>query len=244
MTKTYTSVLLLGSALLAAESNTSAADPVSTNKWEQSVAAGLTLTKGNSDTLLGTLNYLGAKKWDQNEMRVGADAAYGENNSVRNNGMARAYGQYNRLFTESAFGYVRLEGLHDAVADVDYRFTLSPGAGYYFIKNARTVLSAEAGPGLVHEKQGGVEKTYITARLAERFEFRINERARIWQSLEFLPQVDDFNNFLINAELGIEVDIAKNFALRAFVVDSYDNEPAPGRKENDVKLGSAVAYKF
>src|SRR4051812_41252074 len=52
------------------------ATPV-TPHWESSAAAGLTLTRGNSDTLLGTLSLSTGKKWDQNELAMGADGAYG-----------------------------------------------------------------------------------------------------------------------------------------------------------------------
>src|SRR3954467_14948746 len=41
--------------------------------WDVSAAAGLTLTRGNSKTLLFTANLQGAKKWDQNELGLGID---------------------------------------------------------------------------------------------------------------------------------------------------------------------------
>jgi putative salt-induced outer membrane protein len=215
-----------------------------TNKWESSIAAGLTLTRGNSDTLLGNLNYSGIKKWDQNEVRVGLDGSYGENNDVVNNQAVRAFGQYNRLFTERFYGYIRAEGLHDDIAAIDYRFTLGPGVGYYFIKNPKTTLSGEVGPAVVFERQGGRQHSYMTLRFAERLEHRLNDRARLWEAIEFLPQVDDFNNYVVNGEIGVEADLTKTFALRAFVLDTYDNEPAPGRKKNDLKLVTSLVYKF
>ncbi len=100
------------------------------------------------------------------------------------------------------------------------------------------------GPGLIHENQGGKTKTYFTARAAERFELKLNDRVRIWQSLEFLPQVDDLDNYILNAEAGIESALTKKLSLRTFVQDTYDNVPAPGRQKNDVKLVTAIAYKF
>jgi putative salt-induced outer membrane protein YdiY len=216
----------------------------STNRWEKSASVGLTLTEGNSDTLLFTADILAARKWAHDEMNLGASAAYGENNDIKNNEVLRGFAQWNHLFTERFFSYVRLEALHDAVADVEYRITLSPGVGYYFIKNAKTRLSGEVGPGVVFEKQGDDEKTYITARIAERFEHKLNDRAKIWQSLEFLPQVDDFENFIINADVGVEAALTQKLSVRVYAQDTYDNEPAPGRKENDIKLVSALAWKF
>ena len=105
-------------------------------------------------------------------------------------------------------------------------------------------LSAEVGPAFIYENVAGDERGYFTLRVAERFNYKINDRARIWQSAEFLPQVDDWNNYIINAELGIESDLTEKLSLRSFVQDTYDNEPAPGRRSNDVKWVTAIAYKF
>jgi putative salt-induced outer membrane protein len=227
-----------------AQTTTTMVAPVATNKWEKSASAGLTLTKGNSDTLMFTADVLAAKKWKQEEVNLGASATYGENTGLKNNETLRGFGQWNHLFTDRFYSYVRLEALHDAVADVEYRITFSPGVGYYFIKNETTRLSGEVGPGLVIEKQGSIEKTYFTARLAERFDHKLNDRARIWQSIEFLPQIDDLNNYIINAEVGVEAALTQKLSLRVVAQDTFDREPARGRKQNDVKLVSAIALKF
>jgi hypothetical protein len=59
-----------------------------------------------------------------------------------------------------------------------------------------------------------------------------------------LPQVDKFQHFLVNAEIGIDASIAKNLSLEMYVDDAYDSEPAAVSKRNDVKYVSAVSYKF
>src|SRR5690349_19151217 len=151
--------------------------PPAPPKWSASAAAGLTLTRGNSDTLLFTANFLASRKWERNELDFGADATYGEQEDIKNNEAVHGFGQYNRLFTDRFFGYVRLDALHDAIADVDYRVTFGPGVGYYLIKNERTFLRTEMGGGVVFEKQGGEEKTYATLRLAERLEHKLTPTA-------------------------------------------------------------------
>jgi putative salt-induced outer membrane protein YdiY len=212
--------------------------------WVTSASLGLTLTRGNSRTLMFTGNVLSEKKWDKNEIRLGADATYGEDRDQKNAESVRGFAQYNRLFTERLFGYARVDALHDAVADVEYRVMLSPGLGYYFVKNQQTTLSGEVGPGVVFEKQGDETNEYITLRIAERLEHKFNDRVRVWQSVEFLPQVDDWNNFIINSEIGLDTALTKKLSLKVFAVDTYDNEPAPGREKNDLKLVTAIGYTF
>jgi putative salt-induced outer membrane protein YdiY len=62
--------------------------------------------------------------------------------------------------------------------------------------------------------------------------------------VEYLPQVDRWGNYIINSEIGVDTALTKKTSLKVFAIDSYDNEPAPGRKKNDLKLVTAIGYKF
>jgi len=244
-------VLLAATAALPvhaqAQPQTVAAMPEKKPAWNANAALGLTVTRGNSDTLLFNLNIRGEKKWAKNEVRLGFDGTYGENSGTENNEQIKGYGQYNRTFGQEDrwFGYVRLEALHDGIAAVEGRISLSPGLGYSINKNAKTSLVGEVGPGFVAEKLGDARwRDYMTLRVAERFEWKINDRFKLWQSVEWLPQVDDFSNYLLNAELGVSTAITPKWDLRVVLQDTYDNQPAPGRKSNDLKLIAGVGFKF
>ncbi|MGB7746391.1 MAG: DUF481 domain-containing protein [Verrucomicrobiia bacterium] len=219
---------------------------VSTNKpaWESSVAAGLSLTRGNSDTLLATMAFKTRKKTPVNEFAFGVDGSYGENDSVENIETLHGVVQYNHLLNERFYGYLNAEGLHDGIADLQYRFTFSPGAGYYFLKGTNATLAGEIGPGLICQRLGDMDTTYASLRLAERFEQKFGDGARVWERAEFLPQVNNLENFLVNAEIGAEAALTKTFSLRVTLQDNFVNQPAPGHKDNDVRLISAVVYKF
>ena len=213
-------------------------------KWESTAAAGLTLTRGNSQTVLGTLDLKSSKKTPVNEYFVGANATYGEDRNVKTADAMDAFGQYNRLATDRWYYGVRLDAMRDAIAGVDYRLTLAPLAGYYFIKNTNTFLSAEAGPALVYQKQGGASRGLATLRIGEKFEHKFTATAKLWQSFEILPQLDRLNRFYINAELGAESALTPKLSLRTYIQDTYYHVPAAGRQHNDAKLVTALAYKF
>jgi putative salt-induced outer membrane protein YdiY len=212
--------------------------------WLTTAAFGLSLAKGNSDNFLVTGNLLSSRKWNQNELDLGLNGTYGQTDGTVNQGNIHGFGQYNRLVSERVYIFMRLDALNDGVAEINYRITLSPGAGYYFIKNTNTFLRAEAGPGFVFEKMAGNTDNYVSLRLAERYEHRFNDGFKLWQSLEYLPALEDFNNYIGNFEIGIEAALTKKMSLRVYLQDSYDSVPAPGLKRNDVKLVAALAYKF
>lgn len=218
--------------------------------WESSISAGLTLTSGNSDTLLTTAAVGTQRKTPVNEYTFSADMAYGKSDSIKNVETYHLLGQYNHLFSERAFGYLRGEFVRDTIADLRYRVTVSPGAGYYFLKETNTTLAGEVGPGVVFRDQGGDHKTFATLRVAERFEHKFAPGTRVWQSVEFLPEVDKLQNYIINAELGAEAALSKSLSLRVVLSDTYNSEPAfdqtllQPKKRNDVKIVSGIVYKF
>lgn len=246
--KHYLATIFVTIGILAVFAETQPVNQVVQEKkptWDSLAGVGLTLTRGNSDTLLITASLQTQKKTPLNELMFLAQGSYGMNNNVKNIESLQGSAQYNRLFSEQFFGYIREEALHDGIADLDYRFTTSPGVGYYLIKETNTTLAVENGPAVINERLGGVDDTYATWRLAERFEHKFpGHKARIWQNVEILPQVNDLDHYLVNAEVGIESAISKKLSLQVSIQDNYANQPAPGRKANDLKLISGLTYKF
>lgn len=226
--------------------NLMANQPTITNAptWKSSVTFGFTMTRGNSDTLLVTGKVLTQRKSNLNEWLFGADGAYGESDSVKNRETLHGFGQFNHFFTSRLFVFGRMDGLHDGIKNIKYRFSASTGLGYCLMQRTNSSFVVEAGPSLVTEQQGNKTETYTAARLAERFDYRINAAARLWQTAEIIPQVDQTANFIINAEIGIETVITKELSLQVFLQDNYVNEPAATYKNNDVRLVSGLSYKF
>lgn len=257
---------ILTATILAVTAQAQAQDakPEEKKGWETSASAGVALARGNSKSFLATMGINSARKWSKDEALLGASGGYGESTDVqradgqpdkttKNADYLKGFGQWNRLFSEKLYGGLRLDAIHDDIADVNYRFTLSPLLGYYFIKDASTTLAAEVGPSFVYEQVGGDESSYVGARLAERFEHKFKGGARIWQTAEIIPQVDDVENFIVNFELGVEAPLSKKSSLRVVLQDAYDNQPAvasgpaPGthyKLKNDLKLIAGLSYKF
>lgn len=224
--------------------------PAEKKGWETTAALGATLARGNSETFLGTLTLDSKRKWEHDEAAFGVAAGFGDSTTTgvytKNTQFVRGFGQYNRLFNERFFGGLRTDGEYDAIAGVDYRARISPLAGYYLIKKPETTFTVEVGPSLVFEHLAATDsRSYWAARAGERFDHKLTATTKVWQMAEYIPDVEDFSNkYLVNVEVGIDAAITKQLSLRAVVQDSYNNEPAAGRKQNDIRLITGVAYKF
>jgi putative salt-induced outer membrane protein YdiY len=222
-----------------------------TTNWQSAITVGATLARGNTDTTLFSAAIDSAKKWAHSDLILHADDIYGESKvpgqpNTETADAEHAFSQYDQNFTDRFYGFGRLEGLHDGIADIQYRMTLAPGAGYYFIKNKKADLSLEGGPGFIAEKLDDHTSSYVTLRAAERGHWQLSDHSKVWESIEYLPQVDHFDNYIVNSEIGLEAGLNKknNLAVRLVLDDSYDNIPAPNRLKNDLKLIAGITYKF
>ncbi len=217
--------------------------------WNGSFALGLNIAKGNSDTLLFNAGVSAEKLWRTDEWHMGADGAYGINNwghREENKSVNSIHGavDYRHLFSERFYGGAALDLLHDDISDVSYRAILSPLAGYYFIKEPETRFRGEIGPALIAEKVGGNEVQRFALRLSERFERDFSKTAKFWEQVDYLPHVDDFGNYLLLVEVGVEAALNTRLSLRVVAQDKFNSQPPTDRERNDLTLLAALVYKF
>jgi putative salt-induced outer membrane protein YdiY len=213
--------------------------------WDGTVTLGVTATQGNVNSVLTTAKMVAEKKCRWNQYSLEADGAYGEVSSVKSAESLHGAAQANHIFIDDKwYGYGRGDGLHDAIQDVGYRFNSGVGGGYYFLKDKINTLSSEAGPAFEAEKLDDEYHDYPTARVAENFEHKIDDHARVWQNVEVIPPLTNPQAFLVNAEVGLETPLTHKLSLQTYVQDNFANEPAPGYKDNNLKLVSGLVLKF
>jgi len=212
--------------------------------WSGSITLGASMERGNEDMVLTTGRLLAKRRSDVNEVSLDMDGMYGENDSIKNSESLHGFGQINHLWNQHWYVFFREDGLHDGMEDLDYRFTTSPGVGYYLLRQTNMAFALEAGPSFVGQRIGDNDETYAGYRLATRAEYKLNAVTRFWETTEVISQVDDPNNNFFNVEVGVEATLAKNFGLQLSLQDSYSNQAAEGYKNNDVRLISGVSYKF
>lgn len=228
------------------------ANPDVVKDWNGNVALGLSIANGNSSAYQGTAGAALDKLWKKDEWHFGLNGQYAvtnperdDQNTTANN--VRGVIGYRHLLDERLYGYAGEEVMHDDVSDITYRFISSTGMGYFFIKEPATRLRGEAGPAWIYERVSGSDPghhNYCAARFAERFEHDFSKNAKIWQSLEYLPQIDAWGNYLVNAEIGAEALLTGTLSLRAVARDQYNSQPPAGSKSNDITLIAAIVYKF
>ncbi len=222
----------------------SAADKAPMVAKENSIALGLTLTDGNSDTMMGNISLLSTRNRDEHNLRLGLDYTYGEDQDEKTTDNAKAVAEYRYLLSERAYAFGTLSVLYDDIADIDYRAVLAAGPGYYLMKDENVTLGVEAGPAYIHEKVGGEENDDLALRVGQRYDRTLSATAKCWQALEYLPVVDDFEDYLMNFEIGVEAAINSSASIRLVVKNAYDSTPAEDREKSDTTVIGALAYQL
>ena len=231
--------------------------------WTTALNAGLTMTDGNSETMAANVGLATEGEKDGlGSVIAGADFNYGESTvssaatdpatgesvvteteetTVEN---AKAFVNVKKTLSPKTFAYVDGSVLYDDVALIDYRATLGPGLGFYLLKNDKRQLSLEAGPSYVWEKVDGASNDYLALRFAERYSCQATKTAKLVQSLEYLPEAEDFDNYLLTAEIGVEAAMNDHLSLRVGLQDKYDSTPAAGAERNDLSLIAGLGFSL
>jgi putative salt-induced outer membrane protein YdiY len=231
------------------------AQTIATNSppvWHGDVAFGLSLARGNANTFLMNASASAENAWDKNDLKLGADGVYalnnfGQSNETRAAENVHGFEDYKRLFTDRWYGDFRTDLFHDDIAAIRYRAIFGPAVGYYFIKTDASQLTMDVGASYVRQRLDDEgNKGYATLHVGEHGEhfFDKAKKARIWETVQFYPQLNRWSNYLVTAEAGAEAALSARFNLRVVVDDYYNSTPATGRKENDILLASQLVYKY
>lgn len=224
------------------QTNSAFAPPASTN-WAGSVAIGLSVAAGNSDSIDANIAAVAEKKTPLREYKYQLDAVYGEKDGEQSEENVKGSTIWRRRLGQF-YTYIDSSLLTDNQADIDYRATAGPGLGWRFHETEASLASIEGGFSYIREHSAGETTDTPAIRLAEELRHALSAGAQIWETAEYLPDIGDFSRYLINAEAGVESALNHRLSLRTFLKNTYDSRPAPGREPNDLALRVAFVYKI
>ena len=221
---------------------------------ETSANLGLNFSDGNSDALTLHLGGRLADALENYAWHLTAEGNYGKarqeivvgdetfsetEKTIQNaKGVAYARRQY-----DANYAYTDNVIFHDEMAGLDARLILGLGAGRQVLDQEALKMGLELGGSYVAEYYTiDDDDGYAAVRFGTRHEQRISETARWWTRAEYLPRIDDWQQYLIDAEVGIDAAINSHMSLRFVLQDNYNSRPAIGNERNDLSLIGAVNF--
>lgn len=213
--------------------------------WKQSLSLGMNIARGNTETTQFNTRYDARKKNKKDSYSFKVAANFGEDKVKKNTDNYLVGAQYNRIISYRYFWLVNTSYEVDHIADLDYRYQISPGLGYKIINKEKNEWDIETGLGYQTEKYDleGSEGS-VAYRFAEKWNYEINKNSSLWHSAEISGRFDENDDYIIKAVLGVQSKIAGNLSLKSFIKEKYTNVPARRKKKNDLSFNTVLVYNF
>lgn len=215
--------------------------------WVRRVELGASGTDGNtqSGSLRSTLR--ATKKEGLNEVAIDATYQFATSDSRTTQDRFNAVGRYDRLMAESRWRYFASGSYEaDRFRDWDHRWTSGGGFGFQTIVEDDTSVLARGGMSLAQDVGGFNDDIRTEAILGMDLSHQIDERQKITGTIDFLPNVSDFDEFRVNARAGWEflIDPESNLSLRIGGEERYDATAVGRSKRNDLSYYMVLAVEF
>ena len=220
-------------------------------KWTGSVKAGALLTRGNSETDQVSVGFDASRRSEKDRINFlgeylygrQADPDTGEDDTTTDNW--KVSGKYDYFVTEKLYWYTGVLAERDRIAELDLRLTPSGGLGYQWVERDDMNFNTEAGVAWVYEDFRNADSNdYWALRFAYHLDKKVNERVSLIHNVEYIPSVEDLDEFNLNADAGLRVMLTDKFFNELKVEWKHDSEPAPGAEKNDLRYVISLGYEF
>jgi putative salt-induced outer membrane protein len=215
-------------------------------KWQDEAELLYVDTSGNTDvTTFSAKNTLIVPFYGKTKGTWRLGALYGESDGTKN---AESYFTEIRVdhsYTERLYSFGYGGWYKDKFAGIDARYYLGAGGGYKFFTGPKHFLLGEAG--LTYTKEDYTDNTdndFPGGRLFGKYEYHFTEKNKFTQSLEWLLDGSEFDNWNLNSETALLSALNSWLSLKASYLIKYDNDPVDNLKKADKILGVALVANF
>jgi len=237
--------LTLAVPIVAAAQQPAAPAPPKT--WEGTAGVGVSLTKGNSDTVTYNLAFDVTHTPKARNVTKGAGLYLRgtQNDDLTVNrttlGLRDEFTLSGRTFLFGQVDYLR-----DTFKLIDYLVAPTAGVGFKIVNTDPTKFLIDAGAGTVSEKNPGTDvRTSGAITASERLTHQLTSTASIKHALTGLWKADDFEDGLYTFSAGLASKISERVQLSIDLLETFKNKPpTAATKKSDVALVTAITAKY
>ena len=220
-------------------------------KWTGAVTANATITRGNTSTDSVGASFEAARRAAVDRMTLNGAYLYGRQEDPDNGDYDIttdnwfAFGKYDYFLNRKLYTYASTRVERDKIAELDLRLAPSVGMGYQWIERPEMNFFTEAGVAWIYEdhRDDGAQSN-MALRLAYRLDRKINGKVTAFHNMEYLPDIEEAGQFLLNTDIGLRVSLYKTVFTEFKFELKHDSDPAPGAVDNDLRYIMGVGWKF
>lgn len=138
----------------------------------------------------------------------------------------RVSGRYENGLGKRLYLYAMVGAERNRFAGIQRRFEEGPGITYKLLVAPKDNLDIEGGVSAVQQRfTSGPADNFAAGRVAAIYRHLFTSKAFFSQAVEFLPNLEDGEDYRLNTETAFVAPISANFGLKASYVIRYDNTP-------------------
>jgi putative salt-induced outer membrane protein YdiY len=215
--------------------------------WSGNFAAGLALTRGNSDTSNVNLTF-DAKHLlsPRNTMKYDAFYLRAETDGERTVDRTLFGGRDEFTISPLTYAIFDIHFLRDRFKEIDLLITPTAGIGHHFVKTEAMDFALEAGAGAVIEENTGLPRETSGALSGKQiFVWKFSPTAEFNETLTGLWKTDDFGDALYHFEASLLSSLTTRTQLKLSFLDDYKSKPPrPEVEKNDMSFLASIVMKF
>ncbi len=198
-------------------------------KWKNEAELSYVQTGGNTDVT--TLSFKNLLNYQFNERLKSAwkmGAIYGRSEGERTAESYMTELRTDYKLKEKRYLYGMAGFLTDEFAGFDSRYYGGLGAGYHSLDGPNHFLSSELGLNYsLEEYIDDTDQRFTEGRAFVSYEYAIGDHSRFSQGLEYLYDFTESENYRINSDTAMKVQINTIVSLKVGYEVHFDNAPTP-----------------
>lgn len=223
-------------------------NPHLTDFWSGFLDTGLSLTRGNSDTLNFVLSGNAVRKTSRDTITAYATSIFANNGTGGPTvTTANAIGggvRFDLNVTKRLYVFGFTDFYHNEFQQLDLRNVLGGGLGYHVIDTKRTIFDVYGG--------GDFNQSYYTTltqktgeiMVGEYLSHSISSRTSFSERFEFFPNVSDSGEYRYTFDSHAVTKLNRWLSWQVSFGDIYVSNPPPGVKKNDLILSTGLRLTF
>ncbi len=221
-------------------------------RWKGAVVAGATFARGNTHSETASLAADAVRRSETDRISLGAayfSSKQRDNTTRKESTTADNWflkGQYDHFFSAQTYGYGNLRYEKDRIANLEKRVSPGLGFGYQWAERKDRTFSTEGGASWIYEQysEPSETRTYLAGRLAYHLDQAFNDHVKAFHNLEYLPSLERFDAFLVNADIGLRAALTASLVLEAKAQMAHNAQPADNRDKNDLRYILGLGWTF
>lgn len=214
-----------------------------------SLDAGLSLTRGNSDTIIASIGTQSARTTQKDKLSLFAAGLFARNNttgiSVTTAEAIRGGVRYDRNISDRLFGFALTDLERDRFQQLDLRLVLGGGLGFHARRTERTRLDLFAGGSFNQEFfSTGLRRKSAEALIGNELTYKLSDFVTIGERAVFYPNISDFGEYRLTFDSSAAVRLSRRLSLQVTLSDRFLSNPPPGLKKNDLLLTTGIRATF